>query len=432
MEVGERIDKYVITDIMHGGMSEVYRVAIDGAPIRFVIKRLKEGANEEQKKLVLREMRILRELKHIYIIEVLEEHYDEDCPYYVMPSCGKSFVDIASSSDEYKKLILTIQMCEGIDYLHKNNVRHRDIKPQNILIKDDIVKIADFGLSRFSERDSTTLTSTSLIAGTQGYMPPEYSSGGFKEGTIQGDIYMLGKTIYFLFSQGSDVSNIRVNRVSPQIAAIVEKATSDNPEERYSSVAPIIDELIRYKETIEAIDKLPKSIKDIKSKYKKGSQVFNEELYKHLISLSKESVEWGKSLSQLDKEDLTTMLTHKKDYINSLTSHFIECISNPSDYIQFSDIDQFVKFAKCIVDINLDIAVNQQLISFLINLSLNYNRWPAMNELALILNKLVSNDSQHYRMFIFNHRNQLREMRPNLNSNSLFNSEISLIIGKQH
>ena len=263
MEVGERIDKYVITDIMHGGMSEVYRVAIDGAPIRFVIKRLKEGANEEQKKLFLREMRILRELKHIYIIEVLEEHYDEDCPYYVMPSCGKSFVDIASSSDEYKKLILTIQMCEGIDYLHKNNVRHRDIKPQNILIKDDIVKIADFGLSRFSERDSTTLTSTSLIAGTQGYMPPEYSSGGFKEGTIQGDIYMLGKTIYFLFSQGSDVSNIRVNRVSPQIAAIVEKATSDNPEERYSSVAPIIDELIRYKETIEAIDKLPKSIKDL-------------------------------------------------------------------------------------------------------------------------------------------------------------------------
>lgn len=81
MEVGERIDKYVITDIMHGGMSEVYRVAIDGAPIRFVIKRLKEGANEEQKKLFLREMRILRELKHIYIIEVLEEHYDEDCPY---------------------------------------------------------------------------------------------------------------------------------------------------------------------------------------------------------------------------------------------------------------------------------------------------------------------------------------------------------------
>ena len=207
MEIGEYIDKYIITEVMHGGMSEVYRVAIEGAPIRFVLKRLKKDANDEQRKLFCREMRILQKLKHLYIIEVLEEHYDGECPYYVMPSCGKSFVDIASSSDDYYKLVLTMQMCEGLEYMHNNGVRHRDIKPQNILIKDDIVKIADFGLSRFWDRDSTTLTATSLAAGTQGYMPPEYSSGGFKEGTVQGDIYMLGKTIYFLFSHGGDVSN---------------------------------------------------------------------------------------------------------------------------------------------------------------------------------------------------------------------------------
>ena len=149
MEIGEYIDKYIITEVMHGGMSEVYRVAIEGAPIRFVLKRLKKDANDEQRKLFCREMRILQKLKHLYIIEVLEEHYDGECPYYVMPSCGKSFVDIASSSDDYYKLVLTMQMCEGLEYMHNNGVRHRDIKPQNILIKDDIVKIADFGLSRF-------------------------------------------------------------------------------------------------------------------------------------------------------------------------------------------------------------------------------------------------------------------------------------------
>lgn len=42
MEIGEYIDKYIITEVMHGGMSEVYRVAIEGAPIRFVLKRLKK------------------------------------------------------------------------------------------------------------------------------------------------------------------------------------------------------------------------------------------------------------------------------------------------------------------------------------------------------------------------------------------------------
>lgn len=73
MEIGEYIDKYIITEVMHGGMSEVYRVAIEGAPIRFVLKRLKKDANDEQRKLFCREMRILQKLKHLYIIEVLEE-----------------------------------------------------------------------------------------------------------------------------------------------------------------------------------------------------------------------------------------------------------------------------------------------------------------------------------------------------------------------
>ena len=430
MEIGEYIDKYIITEVIHGGMSEVYRVAIEGAPIRFVLKRLKKDANDEQRKLFCREMRILQKLKHLYIIEVLEEHYDGECPYYVMPSCGKSFVDIASSSDDYYKLVLTMQMCEGLEYMHNNGVRHRDIKPQNILIKDDIVKIADFGLSRFWDRDSTTLTATSLAAGTQGYMPPEYSSGGFKEGTVQGDIYMLGKTIYFLFSHGGDVSNIRLNRVSPQIAAIVEKATRENPEDRYASITTIIEELRSYKEAIEAIDKLPKSIKDIKSNYKSGSIEFNEELYKHFCFLSNESMKWGESLSQLGENELMGMLKYKKDYINNLASHFIECISSTSDYIQFGDIDQFVKFGKCVVASNLDIATNQQLISFLIDLSVNYSRWPSMNGLAKILNAAVSSDPEHYRMFIFNHRDKLKEMQPNLNVDSKFNSEICLIIAK--
>ena len=323
MEIGEHIGKYIITEVLHGGMSEVYRVTIDGASIRFVIKRLKDGANKESRKLFQREMRVLRSLKHIFIIEVLEEHYDEDCPYYVMPSCGKSLVDTISY-EVHKKIELALQFCEGIAFMHSKGVRHRDIKPQNILIKDGIVKIADFGLSRFSQRDSTTLTDTSLAAGTQGFIPPEYANGGFKEGTIEGDIYMLGKTIYFLFSSGGDVSNVRLNRVPSPIATIVEKATRENPEERYQSIQPIIEALYSYKSALEAIDNLPKSIEDIRSSFLPGSELFNEELYKHFNSLSDESVKWGESLRSIKKEELIGMLKYKKDYIYALITHFIE------------------------------------------------------------------------------------------------------------
>lgn len=69
------------------------------------------------------------------------------------------------------------------------------------------------------------------------------------------------------------------------------------------------------------------------------------------MSLSDESVKWGESLRGIKKEELIGMLKYKKDYIYVLITHFIECISNPSDYIQFEDIDQFVKFAHCVISI---------------------------------------------------------------------------------
>lgn len=347
-----------------------------------------------------------------------------------MPSCNKSLADLATTNDNYKKVILSLQMCEGIRFMHDNDVRHRDIKPQNILIKDDIVKVADFGLSRFVDRDTTTLTSASLAAGTLGYMPPEYSKGKFKDGTIQGDIYMAGKTLYYLFSNGGDVSNVRINRVPLPIATIVEKATQENPEERYSSLTPIIDALNKFKSSLEAIDRQPKSIKEIKEKYQKGSSEYIEEIYKHIISLPEESMKWGNSIRQLSKEDLIEMLKHKRDCINTISNHFMECIGNTSDYIQFDDIDQFVRFTQYIISVNKDVATNQQLLSFFIDLSVNYNQWPSMSILSSILNDVVNADPEHYKLFIYNHKSQLREMQPNLGLNNNFNSEISRIIAK--
>lgn len=430
MEIGDHIDKYIVTEVMHGGMSEVYRVMIDGAPIRFVLKRLKEGASEEQLKLFRREMRILQRLKHIHIIEVLEEHYDDECPYYVMPSCNKSLVDIVTIDDNYKKVILALQMCEGVKFMHDNDVRHRDIKPQNILIKDDIIKVADFGLSRFVDRDTTTLTSTSLAAGTSGYMPPEYSKGKFKDGTIEGDVYMVGKTLYYLFSKGGDVSNIRINRIPLPVATIVEKATQENPEDRYSSLTPIIDALNEYKSSLEAVNQQPKSIKEIKATLHNGTSEYFEEIYKHIISLPEESMKWGNTLRQLSNEDIEGMLKYKRDFINTIAYHFMECIENTTDYIQFDDVDQFVRFTKHIISINKDIATNQQLLSFFIDLSVTYNRWPSMNIMSSILNEVVNTDPEHYKLFIYNHKSQLREMQPNLGVNNKFNSEISRIIAK--
>lgn len=426
--VGERIGTYLVTEVMNGGMSEVYKVIVDNSPVRFVLKRCAENADEEHVRLFQREIRILNSLDHPNIIEIIDAKPDENPPYYVMQACGKSLVDYSLSDNTPQKIKLAIEMCEGIKYMHDNNVRHRDIKPQNILInRDGVVKIVDFGLSRFEHRDSTTLTKTDLAAGTQGYMPPEYKTGAFKDGTVEGDIYMLGKTLYFLFSKGADVSNVQIGNVPSEIGVIVDKAIKNDPAQRYSSVDPIIEGLKDYLNSLEELDKKPKSIREIRKLYQPGTNEFRNEVSKALLALDDESMAWGDLLSHLSREELLDVLKYKKDYLTILENNFILGLSNPSDYIQFGDIDEFTKFASCILKISEDTALNQQLLSLLIGIADGYNRWLSMERLASLLNSLIEKDEVHYKSFIYNHRKALKSFKEKLKNNP-FNSLISSIL----
>ena len=98
------------------------------------------------------------------------------------------------------------------------------------------------------------------------------------------DIYMIGKTLYYLFSSAKDVSNIRNEYVSPQIANIVDLCTRNDPNDRTQSVNDIIGLLHEYKSQIMAVRNAPKRIKEIKQNYRSGSPEFNEEVYKSLKS----------------------------------------------------------------------------------------------------------------------------------------------------
>lgn len=407
MEIGDKIDNYQITEVLSGGMSEVYRV-YDGTS-RYVLKRLKEDSDETHKKLFKREIRILKSLEHPNIIEILHDTYDSDTPYYVMPNCGKSFVDIASDNvDEMEKINYSIDFCKAISFAHAHGVFHRDIKPQNVLLFKTQVKVSDFGLSRFESRDTTTLTSTSLAAGTNGYMPPEYRDGAFKDGTVAADIYMIGKTLYYLFSSAKDVSNIRNEYVYPQIGNIVDLCTKNDPEERIQSVNDIINLLIEYKTQIEAIRNAPKSISVIKQQYQPGSPEFYEEVYKSLMAHDNNPIEWGKSLSQLRERELISMLAYKKHLIPVLTNHFIECIMSPSEYVQFSHVDEYAKLSKAIIMVCPDIATRQNVLSFIIKESITFNRYSAMEIVGDIFRRLEDDEISQLALFIRLHKDELR------------------------
>ena len=427
MEVGEKIDDYVITEVLAGGMSEVYRV-FDGKE-RYVLKIVKENATDDNITFFRREIRILKKLNHPNIMEIVADTYDSVRPYYVMPNCGKSFVDLAcTQASELELLDYAISFCEAIQYAHETGVYHRDIKPQNVLLYKGIVKVSDFGLSRFANRDTATMTKTSTTAGTAGYMPPEYLTGEFKNGTVGSDVYMIGKTLYYVFSHGKDISNVRAEMVSVPIFSIVDKCTKDAPTQRYSSVSTIVDELKVYQELLEAAETAPKTIKEIKATYKPNTPQYNKEVFKALSTLGYNPMDWGDVLEQLGNQDLEQVLTYNRDSIVALSLHFIDCIKNPSEFIQFGDIDEYARFTKFLVKVNTDESIKQNLILFMLNTSISYNRFPAMKVVANILNAQIDRDYERYKIFVMLQKKQLQGISESLGTDSEFNDKIKALL----
>ena len=82
------------------------------------------------------------------------------------------------------------------------------------MIKNNIVKIADFGIGRFMDRDTATLTTTTEAYSSWGYAAPELiNSGAFREGSKAIDIFALGSLAYYVFSDGSLPAYFLTNRL---------------------------------------------------------------------------------------------------------------------------------------------------------------------------------------------------------------------------
>ena len=151
--------------------------------------------------------------------------------------------------DLVEALYLSLQICEGIEYMHsqKPPIIHRDIKPSNIIITyDNEVKLIDLGTARevkqYIEKDTVCL-------GTSGYAAPEQF--GYSQTDNRSDIYSIGVLIYQLLT-GKDIINgkslsSQINENSDiipnSISKILKKACAFDPENRYSTVDKIYSDL---------------------------------------------------------------------------------------------------------------------------------------------------------------------------------------------
>jgi eukaryotic-like serine/threonine-protein kinase len=179
----------------YGGMAVVY-LAHDEELRRLVaIKVLAEHLSGDSafRERFLQESRLASRLSHPNVVQVYDAGEADGRPYIVMEYVeGDTLAERGKLAFE-DAVPLALQACAGLEHAHAAGLVHRDVKPANLLVReDDVLKIADFGIARAAEL--TRLTQQGTVLGTAAYLAPEQAAG--EEVTAAADLYSLGAVLY--------------------------------------------------------------------------------------------------------------------------------------------------------------------------------------------------------------------------------------------
>ena len=270
MLIGKRISgRYKIIEMIGGGgMSNVYLAhdMILDRDVAIKVLRYDFSNEEDLHRRFQREALSATSLTHPNIVNIFDVGEDGDIHYLVMEYVEgktlKQYIVDSAPLPPVEAVEIMKQLTSAIANAHHNQIIHRDIKPQNILMDDQLhVKITDFGIAM--ALSATSFTQTNSVLGTVHYLSPEQARGG--TATKKSDIYALGIVLFELltgklpFSGESAVSialkhlqteTPSVRDLRPEIPQslenVVMKATAKDPMHRYRSV----EEMQRDLETV--------------------------------------------------------------------------------------------------------------------------------------------------------------------------------------
>ena len=196
--------RYKIIKLLgEGGFGKVYLVEKNSKYYALKKISLKE-LSEEDRELCKKEIDILSSFNNKYIVKFYEAYLEDDCLNIIMEYAGdsnlKTFIDkykIKSQLIDEKSIkYIILQICLGLKEIHKANIIHRDLTPDNIFINENNlrIKIGDFGISKVLE----TKNYAKSKIGKYKYFAPEIELGQKYNNKV--DIYSLGCIIYELFT----------------------------------------------------------------------------------------------------------------------------------------------------------------------------------------------------------------------------------------
>jgi serine/threonine protein kinase len=185
--------------VAHGGMAVVYLARDEELrrPVAIKVLAANLGDDDTFRRRFLREARLAGRLSHPNVVQVYDAGETDGRPYIVMEYVPGGTVAECGKLDSPEAVALTLQACAGLHHAHDAGLVHRDVKPGNLLLRDDgVLKVADFGIARAAE--TTRFTQLGTVLGTAAYLAPEQAAG--EEVTAAADVYSLGAVLYELLT----------------------------------------------------------------------------------------------------------------------------------------------------------------------------------------------------------------------------------------
>lgn len=270
--IGKRLDgRYEIHELLGmGGMAYVYK-AYDRQEDRYVaIKILKEefAENSDFLRRFRNESRAIAVLSHPNIVKVYDVSFGDRIQYIVMEFIGgitlKDYINQKGILPWKEAMYFTVQILRALQHAHDKGIIHRDVKPQNILLlQDGTIKVTDFGIARFSQSETQTMTDKAL--GSVHYIAPEQARGEFT--SDKADIYSLGVMMYEMLTgqlpfEAENAVSVAIMQlqvepqkpriINPQIPVGLEeitmKAMEKKPAMRFLSAGEMLEDIERFRQ----------------------------------------------------------------------------------------------------------------------------------------------------------------------------------------
>ncbi|WP_416882961.1 protein kinase domain-containing protein [Marivita sp.] len=243
-----------------GGTSDVYRARseISGRLVALKVLKSEFSTNEDYLLLLTRE-EAMRDIRHDAIVRYSENHRTADGHVYLLidyidgPGMDKKLKQGPMSADDL--LVICKRVCEGLQAAHERNIFHRDLSPDNILLRDDDpaqAVIIDFGIAKDTNPGAETIVGNEF-AGKYAYAAPEQLAGKTDART---DIYSLGASLLANFrGKSPDIGRnpmevvqkkaepLDTTGVPEPLKSILDKMTQPNPDDRFQSAAAVLNAL---------------------------------------------------------------------------------------------------------------------------------------------------------------------------------------------